>query len=130
MTPARALIATLVLVLLMAVANAQQAGFSRTVLQRGDLSTPGREVVSAIAEFQPAATVGRHTHPGEEAGYVLEGTLFVEQEGKPPVTLKAGETFFIPSGTVHNATNKGSVKARVLATYIVEKGKPLATPAK
>jgi len=130
MTPVRVLIATLVLVPLMAVASAQQAGFSRTVIQRGDLSTPGREVVSAIAEFQPGATVGRHTHPGEEAGYVLEGTLLVEQEGKAPVALKAGETFFIPSGTVHNATNKGSVKARVLATYIVEKGKPLATPAK
>jgi quercetin dioxygenase-like cupin family protein len=110
--------------------SAQQPGFSRTVIQRGDLSTPGREVVSAIAEFQPGATVGRHTHPGEEAGYVLEGTLLLELEGKPPVTLKAGETFFAPSGTVHNATNKGSSRARVLATYIVEKGKPLATPAK
>jgi len=110
--------------------SAQQPGFSRTVIQRGDLSMPGREVVSAIAEFQPGATVGRHTHPGEEAGYVLEGTLLLELEGKPPVTLKAGETFFAPSGTVHNATNKGSSRARVLATYIVEKGKPLATPAK
>jgi quercetin dioxygenase-like cupin family protein len=110
--------------------SAQQPGFSRTVIQRGDLSMPGREVISAIAEFQPGATVGRHTHPGEEAGYVLEGTLLLELEGKPPVTLKAGETFFAPSGTVHNATNKGSSRARVLATYIVEKGKPLATPAK
>lgn len=110
--------------------SAQQAGFSRTVIQRGDLSTPGKEVVSAIAEFQPGSTVGPHTHPGEEAGYVLEGTLVFEITGKPPVTLKAGETFFAPSGTVHNATNKGTVRARVLATYIVEKGKPLATPAK
>ena len=110
--------------------NAQQPGFSRTVIQRGDLSTPGREVVSAIAEFQPGATVGAHTHPGEEAGYLLEGTLLFEQAGKPPVTLKAGETFFVPSGTVHNATNKGSARARVLATYIVEKGKPIATAAK
>ena len=110
--------------------NAQQPGFSRTVVQRGDLSTPGREVVSAIAEFQPGATVGAHTHPGEEAGYLLEGTLVFEQAGKPTVTLKAGETFFVPAGTVHNATNKGSARTRVLATYIVEKGKPLATPAK
>jgi quercetin dioxygenase-like cupin family protein len=110
--------------------NAQQPGFSRTVIQRGDLSTPGREVVSALAEFQPGATVGSHTHPGEEAGYLLEGTLLFEQAGKPSVTLKAGETFFVPAGTVHNATNKGSVRARVLATYIVEKGKPLATAAK
>jgi quercetin dioxygenase-like cupin family protein len=112
------------------VTNAQQPGFSRTVIQRGDLSTPGHEVVSAIAEFQPGATAGSHTHPGEEAGYLLEGTLVFEQAGKPPVTLKAGETFFVPAGTVHNATNKGSARARVLATYIVEKGKPIATAAK
>jgi quercetin dioxygenase-like cupin family protein len=110
--------------------SAQQPGFSRTVIQRGDLSTPGREVVSALAEFQPGATVGPHTHPGEEAGYLLEGTLVFEQVGKPTVTLKAGETFFVPAGTVHNATNKGSGRTRVLATYIVEKGKPLATAAK
>ena len=110
--------------------SAQQTGFSRTVIQRGDLSTPGKEVISALAEFQPGATVGAHTHPGEEAGYLLEGTLVFEITGKPTVTLKAGETFFVPAGTVHNATNKGSSKTRVLATYIVEKGKPLATAAK
>jgi quercetin dioxygenase-like cupin family protein len=109
---------------------AQQPGFKRTVLQQRDLSLPGREIVSAIAEFQAKATVGRHTHPGEEAGYILEGTILLEQEGKPVVTLKAGQTFFIPPGTVHNATNNESAPARVLATYIVEKGKPLATPAK
>ncbi|HEU4693578.1 MAG TPA: cupin domain-containing protein [Vicinamibacterales bacterium] len=113
-----------------ATMSAQQPGFSRTVIQRGDLSTPGREVVSALAEFQPGATVGPHTHPGEEAGYLLEGTLVFEQTGKPTVTLKAGETFFVPAGTVHNATNKGSGRTRVLATYIVEKGKPLAAAAK
>jgi quercetin dioxygenase-like cupin family protein len=123
----RSLIAVFVVV---GAVSAQQAGFSRTVIQRGDLSTPGREVVSALAEFQPGATVGPHTHPGEEAGYLLEGTLVFEQAGKPTVTLKAGETFFVPAGTVHNATNKGAARARVLATYIVEKGKPLATPAK
>jgi quercetin dioxygenase-like cupin family protein len=111
-------------------AGAQQPGFTRTVLQQRDLSMPGREVVSAVAEFQPGATVGPHTHPGEEAGYVLEGTLVVEQAGRPTVTLNAGQTFFIPPGTVHNATNKGPGRARVLATYIVEKGKPLATPVK
>jgi quercetin dioxygenase-like cupin family protein len=107
---------------------AQQPGFKRTVLQQGNLSVPGREVVQALAEFQAGATVGRHTHPGEEAGYVLEGTIVLEQEGKPSVTLGAGQTFLIPAGAVHNATNNGSAQARVLATYIVEKGKPLATP--
>jgi quercetin dioxygenase-like cupin family protein len=119
-----------VFVMLVGGVSAQQPGFSRTVIQRGDLSTPGREVVSAIAEFQPGSTAGPHTHPGEEAGYLLEGTLVFELTGKPPVTLKAGETFFVPAGMVHNATNKGSVRARVLATYIVEKGKPIATAAK
>jgi quercetin dioxygenase-like cupin family protein len=119
---------TLVLAGIVAGVDAQQAGFKRTVLQQGNLSAPGREVVQAIAEFQPGATVGRHTHPGEEIGYILEGAIVLEQEGKPAVTLGAGKTFLIPSGTVHNATNSSSSQARVLATYIVEKGKPLATP--
>ena len=107
--------------------GAQQSGFKRTVLQQGDLSMAGHESVTAVAEFQPGGTVGRHTHPGEEVGYILEGTIVLEQEGKASVTLGPGKTFFIPAGTVHNATNRGTVPARVLANYIVEKGKPLAT---
>ena len=95
---------------------AQQPTFKRTVLQQADISMPGREAVTAVAEFQPGAAAGRHTHPGED--------------GKPAVTLHAGQTFLIPPGTVHNATNSGSGTARVVATYLVEKGKPLATPAK
>jgi quercetin dioxygenase-like cupin family protein len=130
MTPTRASIATVALVLLAAAVAAQQTGFSRTVLQRGDISTPNHEVVTAVAEFQPGATVGMHTHPGEEVAYILEGTVLLEQHGKPAAMLKAGDTFLIPSGTPHNATNKGTGRARVLANYIVEKGKPLATPVK
>ena len=121
-------VTTLTLAGIVAGVSAQQAGFKRTVLQQGNLSVPGREVVQAVAEFQPTASVGRHTHPGEEVGYVLEGSIVLEQEGKPAVTLSAGQTFLIPAGTVHNATNSSSAPARVLATYIVEKGKPLATP--
>jgi quercetin dioxygenase-like cupin family protein len=109
--------------------TAQQAPFKRTVLQQYDLSAPGREAVTAAVEVQPGATVARHTHPGEEVGYVIEGTIVVEQDGKPAATLAAGGAFFIPAGTVHSATNKGPGIARILATYIVEKGKPLATPA-
>jgi quercetin dioxygenase-like cupin family protein len=109
--------------------GAQAPAFKRTVLQQSDLSMPGREVVQAVADFEPRATPGRHTHPGEEVGYVLAGTFLVEQEGKAPVTLNAGGTFLIPAGTVHNATNTGSGPGKILATYIVEKGKPLATPA-
>ncbi len=126
----RSMLALVAVLVVVGGVSAQQPGFSRTVIQRGDLSTPGREVVSAIAEFQAGATSGAHTHPGEEAGYLLEGSLVFEQAGKPTVTLKAGETFFVPAGTVHNATNKGTGRTRVLATYIVEKGKPIATPAK
>src|SRR6266853_459347 len=109
-------------------APAQQPGFKRTTIQQEKLSAPGREAVTAIAEFQPGGTVGPHTHPGEEIGYILEGTIVLEQDGKPTVTLGAGKTFFMPAGTVHNATNRGAVPVRVLANYIVEKGKPLATP--
>ena len=116
--------------LLTAALTAQQPAFKRTVLQQADLSSPGREVVQAVADFDAGATPGPHTHPGEEIGYVLDGTFLVEQNGKAPVTLTAGGSFLIPAGTVHNATNKGAGKGRILATYIVEKGKPLATPVK
>ena len=109
---------------------AQQPAFKRTVLQQADISVPGREVVSAVAEFDAKATPGMHTHFGEEIGYVIEGTFLIEQAGKPPVTLQTGGSFLIPAGPVHNATNAGAGKGRILATYIVEKGKPLATPAK
>ena len=120
---------TVIACALTAAVAAQQPAFKRTVLQQSDISAAGREVVQAIADFEPRATPGRHTHPGEEIGYVLEGTFLIEQEGKAPVTLKAGGTFLIPAGTVHNATNTGAGAGKILATYIVEKGKPLATPA-
>ena len=128
----RAIVAVVALTLVGIVVGvgAQQSGFKRTPVQQSDLSVPGHEVVQAVAEFQPGASVGRHTHPGEEVAYVLEGTIALEQDGKPTRTLSAGQGFVIPAGTVHNATNSSSAAARVLATYIVEKGKPLATPAK
>ena len=107
-----------------------QTGFKRTVVQQGDLSAPGREVVQAIAEFQPGGQSGAHTHPGEEVAYILEGTVELEIQGKPAVSKKAGEAFLIPAGTVHNAKNTGKTVAKVLGTYIVEKGKPVATPVK
>ena len=109
---------------------AQQPGFSRTMLQKGDLSVAGREAVQVRAEFDPGVAAGRHTHPGEELGYILEGTLVLEVEGKAPVTLNAGDYFFVPAGIVHDGRNVGSGKAKVLATYVVEKGKPIATPVK
>ncbi len=109
---------------------AQAPGLKRTELQDRDLSIPGRHVVQARVEFDPGAGVGRHTHPGEEISVVLEGSLLLEVDGQPARTVKAGEAFFIPAGTIHAGKNGGSVKGVVLATYVVEKGKPLATPAK
>jgi quercetin dioxygenase-like cupin family protein len=112
------------------VAWAQQAGIKRTDLQRHDLSAPGREAVQVRVDFAPGAAFGRHTHPGEEIIYVLEGSLEYQIEGKPPVTLKAGDVLFIPAGTIHAAKNVGSSTASELATYVVEKGKPLLTLVK
>ncbi len=110
--------------------NAQQPGFTRTVLQDQDLTAQGRHAVVARAEFVPGGQAGRHTHPGEELGYVVEGTLQLLVDGQPPKTLKAGEVFFVPAGAVHDGKNLGKGKAVVLATYVVEKGKPVATAIK
>jgi quercetin dioxygenase-like cupin family protein len=112
------------------LAAQQPAGFKRVELQKHDLSVAGREAVQVRGEFNPGAGVPRHTHPGEEVSYVLEGTVVLEVDGKPPVTLKAGDIFFVPAGQIHAAKNTGTTGAKVLSTYIVEKGKPLATPAK
>jgi quercetin dioxygenase-like cupin family protein len=112
------------------LAWAQQAGIKRTDLQRHDLSAPGREAVQVRVDFEPGAAFGRHTHPGEEIIYVLEGALEYQVEGKPPMTLKAGDVLFIPAGTIHAAKNVGSVTASELATYVVEKDKPLVSLVK
>src|SRR5262245_35213502 len=111
------------------VAQGQQ-GFKRTDLQRHDLSVPGREVVQVVVELAPGVVSPKHTHPGEEIIYVLEGSLEYEVEGKPPVTLRAGDVLFIPAGTIHAAKNVGTSNGAELATYIAEKGKPLLTVVK
>jgi quercetin dioxygenase-like cupin family protein len=105
-------------------ASPRPAGTIRTDLQRHDLGIPGREMLQARVDFAPGASFPRHTHPGEEIIYVLAGTLEYEVAGKP-VTLKAGDVLFVPSGTVHAARNVGTDPAAELATYIVEKGRPL-----
>jgi len=121
-------IAAIVGLVAIAAASGQQTLFKRTVLQQQDISAPGREAVMALGEFQPGGGPGPHTHPGEEISYVIEGSIVLEQAGKPNVTVKAGESFIIPAGVVHNATNRGTGVAKIVATYVVEKGKPLATP--
>ncbi len=117
-------------VLVAGAALAQPSGVKRTDLQRHDLSIPGREAVQVRVDLAPGVAFGNHTHHGEEIIYVLEGTFEYQIEGKPPVTLGAGDVLFIPAGTVHAAKNVGNVTASELATYIVEKGKPLVTLVK
>jgi len=110
--------------------HADIPGFKRVELQKHDTATPGHEAILARGEFNPGAAVPKHTHPGEEVAYILEGQILLEIEGKPPQTLKPGDTFFIPAGQVHAAKNSGTTPAKVVSTYIVEKGKPLATMVK
>lgn len=108
-------------------ANSQTrpSGTTRTDLQRHDLSIPGREAIQVRVDLDPGATFPKHRHPGEEIVYVLGGTLEYQLEGKPPVTLKAGDVLFVPTGVVHSVKNIGNDKGSELATYVVEKGKPL-----
>jgi quercetin dioxygenase-like cupin family protein len=94
-------------------------------LQRHDISAPGREVIQVRVDFDPGYVAPRHTHPGEEIIYVIEGTLEYYVEGRPPTTYKAGDVLIVPYGTVHSVKNIGSGNGAELATYVVEKGKPL-----
>lgn len=121
------IVAVLVLFALLApeVSRAQQPGTRRTELQRHDLGVPGREVIQVVVELDPGVTFGDHSHPGEEIVYVLEGALEYQLHGQEPVTLEAGDVLFIPAGTVHSAKNVGAGTGAELATYIVEKGRPL-----
>jgi len=104
---------------------ARPAGTTRTDLQRHDLSVKGWETLQARVDFAPEASFPKHKHPGEEIIYVLEGSLEYQIAGSPPVVLKAGDVLFVPYGTVHSARNVGTSPAAELATYVVEKGKPL-----
>ena len=101
------------------------AGTTRVDLQRYDLSAPGREVLQARVDFAPGSSFPRHKHPGEEIIYVIFGTLEYELEGQGWVALTAGDVLFVPSGGVHAARNRGTAPAAELATYVLEKGKPL-----
>jgi len=109
--------------------RAQPTGITRTDLQRHDLSAPDREAVQVRVDFAPGAGFPRHSHPGEEIIYVLAGSLEYRLDGKAPMTLKAGDVLFVPAGTIHAAKNAGDSVASELATYVVEKGKPLLTLA-
>jgi quercetin dioxygenase-like cupin family protein len=107
---------------------APTAGLKRTLLQKFDVPPGERETVVAVVEIPPNADVARHTHPGPETDYVLEGDLILDVQGVGPKPYKAGDSFYIPAGVVHGGKG-GPNGAKIIATYIVEKGKPLATPA-
>jgi quercetin dioxygenase-like cupin family protein len=109
------------------IALAQQSGIKRTPLQKLDFPA-GYTTVTAIAEVPAGGAAGRHTHPGMETGYVLEGELELVIDGQSPMKIKAGESYQIPEGAVHDA--KAADKSfKVLGVYIVKAGEPLAKPA-
>jgi quercetin dioxygenase-like cupin family protein len=108
---------------------AQNPAIKRTVVKTGDISVPGREAVIANIEIAPGGSAGRHTHPGDEISYVLAGEGEILMDGNPPLKIKPGDGFVIPGGTKHDAHNTGAQPLKLVGVYVVEKGKPLATPA-
>ncbi|HSH96615.1 MAG TPA: cupin domain-containing protein [Roseimicrobium sp.] len=102
----------------------------RNILLKQDLTIPGREGVMVTVELPPGVAEGRHTHPAELFVFVQEGAVTLENEGQADKSLKAGDVFYIAPGKIHQVINHGTVTAKLAATFITEKGKPLATPAK
>ena len=113
----------------MTATAAAQDGIRRTPLQKHDFPE-GYTTVTGLAEIQPGVSAGRHTHPGIETGYVLEGETVLSIDGQGDVTMKAGDSYVIPAGVPHDAKAVGEKPVKVLGIYVVERGKPLASPAK
>lgn len=113
----------------MTAAAAAQDGIKRTPLQKVDFPD-GYTTVTGLAEIQPGVSAGRHTHPGIETGYVLEGETVLSIDGQGDVTMKAGDSYVIPAGIPHDAKAIGEKPVKVLGIYVIERGKPLASPAK
>jgi quercetin dioxygenase-like cupin family protein len=107
---------------------AQNPGIKRTIVYTGDVSVPGREAKIASVEIAPGANAGRHTHPGDEITYVMSGEGELLVDGQPPLKFKAGDGFVVKAGSKHDARNTGTEPLKLAAIYVVEKGKPLATP--
>lgn len=120
----------LIVMLAGGTALAQTGTIRRTVMQKADVSLPGHEAVVAKIELDAGIAAGRHTHPGEEIGYVLEGEGELLIDGADPRHLRAGDSYVIPAGTVHDAVNSGKQTMRLIGVFVVEKNKPLASPAK
>ena len=125
---AAALLAGLALALVAAAAPAQSPGIKRQVLQRTAEAGGEREVLLMRVEIAPGVAAGRHSHPGVETGYVLEGEAVMEVDGEAPRRLGPGDTYLVPAGRIHDARAVGARPVTVIATFVVERGKPLATP--
>lgn len=121
--------ATAALALLAGPAPAQSPGIQRQVLQRATSAGGEHDVLLVKVGIAPGASAGRHSHPGIETGYVVEGEAVMELDGEPPRKLGPGDTYLVPAGRIHDARAVGPRPVTVLATFVVERGKPLATPA-
>ena len=115
--------------LIIVPAIAQQPTIQRKVLLTQDLSIPGYQAVMAAVEIPAGGREGRHTHPGAVVVYIQEGTITFDHEGKPTMTYKAGDSFYIEPGKIHEGINNGTLPVKAVATFVVEKGKPLTSPA-
>lgn len=123
------LISGAAIVAMIAVDAAEKPAAKFKELQRRAIPGTELEGVTTVAEIPPGATSARHSHPGEDFGYLIEGTIVLQVDGKPPITVRAGETFFTERGQIHNARNIGTTVARAVDTYVIDKGKPGITPA-
>ena len=110
-------------------AIAQQPNVQRKIFLTRDLAIPGYQAVMGMVEIPPGGREGRHTHPGAVVVYIQEGVLTFDYEGNPTMTYKAGDSFFIEAGKIHEGINKGTSPVKALATFVVEKGKPVTSPA-
>jgi len=106
------------------------AALKRTPVLHADVTAPGREAAVMKVELAPSGHAGRHTHPGDEISYVVDGEAEVLVDGEPPKRVHAGEAFVIKEGRIHDLRNAGSAPVHLIGVYVVDKGKPLATPAK
>lgn len=113
--------------LLVAPSAAQQPTVKRQTLQRVDSPVPGYEVVLASVEIPPGGREGRHTHPGLVMVYIREGVLTLDYEGKPTATYKAGDSFYVEPGKIHEGHNNGTTPVKVVGTFVVKKGVPMTT---
>jgi quercetin dioxygenase-like cupin family protein len=107
----------------------QQAEIQRKLLLQQDMFIPGYQMIVQTVEIPAGVKEVRHTHPGVLSGYMLEGTLILEHEGRPTATYKAGETFVVDAGKIHQGINNTNAPAKLVATLVLEKGKPANTPA-